>query len=226
MDYMGLGMNKELYTRKPKKAFKKLKTIWSKKTNPNRGNEHEQLSEERKLEIAHEVRLERNRTRRNVLLFLAALFTAIGFGIDATVDHIAMRKAKAQNHFLVDSWERNQMQIASTSKLPIYQEPRHHVFMDAGDLLLKDELYKDAAQKHYNASLVYYDDSPALFGQLKAMIEACDTESRFFYDAMSLLAQLQHRYPDSPILIDWGSRLRTAFAGNEKRSLVHETKVT
>jgi hypothetical protein len=225
MGYMGLGMNKELYTRKPKKAFKKLKNIWGRKTNPDRGNVHEQLSEERKLEIAQELRLDRNRTRRNALLFLVALFTAIGFGIDAAVDHIAARKAKHQIHYLVDTWEQNLAYDVGASNLPSYQKRRYHLFMDAGDSLMKAELYTAAAQKYYNANLVYYEDSTAMFGQLKAMIASCGAELRFCRNAMSLITQLQRRYPDSPLLLEWGNRLKKAVAANKKQSPQTQTNI-
>jgi hypothetical protein len=73
MGYMGFGMKKSVYTRKPRKAFKKLKKILGTKLRPGEHISSAQLTDERKLELGNELRRERNTSRAKTAVALIAV---------------------------------------------------------------------------------------------------------------------------------------------------------
>lgn len=209
MGFMGLGMNSE-FKRKPKKAFKKLKNILGKPTKADDNTASEKLSEERKIEIAHEVNLDRKKTLRNTVFTLTVIISALTFGTFKAVDHIAAKSAKARINYLITTWQNNVKYLTEHSDIPVYQNYRYTNYMAQGDSLMQAHLYEEAAQKYYNASIVYDEDSAALFNQMKAMLASCKQDAKYCSNAISLVKKLMERYPQSPVLLDWEKQLEIA----------------
>ena len=192
------GLDRKVYTRKPKQAFENLDNVLGQKVSNDASLERTEISDERRNEIKRETERSHRRKAVRSLIIVATILSIIAAVTAMIVNDYIAERNRAYVHNQVAIWQHN-MNIELQKRM--YTDS----IIEMGYEQMQQGNFEKAIKEFRRANIPFPKDSAAALGMIRAHVCQCVYEKNACKSAIYYVQELSEdhrRHPSILVLRD------------------------